>query len=62
MLILLAFVILGVLLPGLYFYLLLFQKDSSFSASAATTFNLKNCEIIWIRDNNYAASDPFFEI
>ncbi len=60
--ILLLLVILVVVFPGLYFYLVLFQRNASYPASGSFTYNLKNCEIIYIRDDNHAAASPYFEI
>lgn len=60
MFLLLLLVILTVLLPGLYFFFMLFQEDRTFSASGSFTYYLKNCEIIYIRDDQYSASNPYF--
>lgn len=62
MALLLLLVILTVVLPGLYFFFMLFQKDQTFDASTSFTYNLKNCEIIYIRDDKYSAANPYFEI
>ena len=46
--------------PILYYFAMLFQEDWRFESAQPFTFHLKNCEIIYVRNNEYSPESPYF--
>ena len=48
--------------PVIYTVLMQYHQERSFEAAAPFTFNLKNCEIIFDRDDKHDPTTPQFLI
>ena len=57
-----ALLLFTTILPIVYTLLMQFRKEFAFEAAPPLTFNLKNCEIIFARDDEQLPSQPHFLI